>query len=160
MSPLNPNRSGLPSVAANGTPASPSVPGLLWALAAVVVVVAMPPPSAADGGSSLVVVARPQQRMLLGLDGRPVEDTRPVRVAMPAAPAPPVAPPVAAPSIGARVHATAPAFIPTCAVAWRLGLGRARVGEPGYAPHLDRDGDGVACEIEPGTWQPRASVRR
>ncbi len=34
----------------------------------------------------------------------------------------------------------------TCAEARSRGVDNARRGEEGYAPHLDRDGDGVACE--------------
>lgn len=26
------------------------------------------------------------------------------------------------------------------------GAAPIRIGEPGYGPHLDRDGDGIACE--------------
>lgn len=33
-----------------------------------------------------------------------------------------------------------------CADAAAAGYGRMREGEPGYAHHLDADGDGVACE--------------
>lgn len=33
-----------------------------------------------------------------------------------------------------------------CAAARSLSLDNARRGQPGYAPHLDRDGDGIACE--------------
>lgn len=33
-----------------------------------------------------------------------------------------------------------------CAEARAAGAAPVRRGEPGYAPHLDRDGDGIACE--------------
>ncbi|MBX3665391.1 MAG: excalibur calcium-binding domain-containing protein [Burkholderiales bacterium] len=33
-----------------------------------------------------------------------------------------------------------------CSEARAAGAAPIRRGEPGYAPHLDRDGDGVACE--------------
>ena len=33
-----------------------------------------------------------------------------------------------------------------CAAARAAGAAPIRRGEPGYGPHLDRDGDGVACE--------------
>jgi len=26
------------------------------------------------------------------------------------------------------------------------GVARIKIGQPGYAPHLDRDNDGIACE--------------
>lgn len=38
------------------------------------------------------------------------------------------------------------AYYPNCAAARAAGAAPIRVGEPGYASHLDRDGDGVACE--------------
>lgn len=34
----------------------------------------------------------------------------------------------------------------TCKDARAAGYSRMRTGEPGYAPHLDRDSDGIACE--------------
>ncbi|WP_430435323.1 excalibur calcium-binding domain-containing protein [Methyloversatilis sp.] len=33
-----------------------------------------------------------------------------------------------------------------CAEARAAGAAPVRAGEPGYGPHLDRDGDGVGCE--------------
>ena len=33
-----------------------------------------------------------------------------------------------------------------CSEARAAGRSNIRRGEPGYAPHLDRDGDGIACE--------------
>ncbi|MBL8699857.1 MAG: excalibur calcium-binding domain-containing protein [Alphaproteobacteria bacterium] len=33
-----------------------------------------------------------------------------------------------------------------CAAARAAGAAPLRRGDPGYAPHLDRDGDGIACE--------------
>jgi hypothetical protein len=36
--------------------------------------------------------------------------------------------------------------IPNCTTARALGLAPAYRGEPGYRAHLDRDGDGIACE--------------
>lgn len=33
-----------------------------------------------------------------------------------------------------------------CAEARAAGAAPVRIGDPGYAPHLDRDGDGVGCE--------------
>lgn len=40
-------------------------------------------------------------------------------------------------------------YIPNCATAQQMGLAPIRRGQPGYAPHLDRDNDGVACEPWP-----------
>ena len=33
-----------------------------------------------------------------------------------------------------------------CSAARAAGRSNIRAGEPGYGPHLDRDGDGIACE--------------
>jgi len=40
-------------------------------------------------------------------------------------------------------------YFPNCAAAQSMGFGPIRRGEPGYAPHLDRDNDGIACEPWP-----------
>jgi Excalibur calcium-binding domain len=37
-------------------------------------------------------------------------------------------------------------YFRTCKDARANGYHRMRVGEPGYARHLDRDNDGIACE--------------
>lgn len=36
---------------------------------------------------------------------------------------------------------------PNCRAARSVGLAEARRGQPGYWPHLDRDNDGIACEL-------------
>lgn len=33
-----------------------------------------------------------------------------------------------------------------CAAARAAGAAPVRIGQPGYGPHLDRDGDGIGCE--------------
>jgi hypothetical protein len=38
------------------------------------------------------------------------------------------------------------AYYANCSEARAAGAAPIRAGEPGYASHLDRDGDGVACE--------------
>ncbi|MFI8277638.1 excalibur calcium-binding domain-containing protein [Streptomyces sp. NPDC085929] len=38
------------------------------------------------------------------------------------------------------------AYYKNCAAGRAAGAAPVRRGEPGYGPHLDRDGDGVACE--------------
>jgi hypothetical protein len=45
-------------------------------------------------------------------------------------------------------RSTAPSkvFYPNCAAARAAGAAPIRRGEPGYASHLDRDNDGIACE--------------
>lgn len=35
---------------------------------------------------------------------------------------------------------------PNCAAARAAGAAPIKIGEPGYGSHLDRDGDGIACE--------------
>jgi len=72
------------------------------------------------------------------------------------APAPAVAPapapaPVAVPEpqpapVPAPVPAPADVSYANCAAARAAGAAPVRLGDPGYAPHLDRDGDGVGCE--------------
>lgn len=37
-------------------------------------------------------------------------------------------------------------YYANCAAARAAGAAPVRVGDPGYARHLDRDGDGVGCE--------------
>jgi hypothetical protein len=37
-------------------------------------------------------------------------------------------------------------YYPNCAAARAAGAAPVRVGQPGYARHLDRDGDGKGCE--------------
>lgn len=44
----------------------------------------------------------------------------------------------------------------TCSDAYAAGYANMRVGDPGYASHLDRDGDGVACENPPAGFVPHA----
>lgn len=40
---------------------------------------------------------------------------------------------------------------PNCAAARAAGAAPINIGEPGYGPHLDRDGDGIGCEPYRGT---------
>lgn len=37
-------------------------------------------------------------------------------------------------------------YFPNCAAARAAGAAPIRMGQPGYGSHLDRDGDGKACE--------------
>ena len=37
-------------------------------------------------------------------------------------------------------------YFPNCAAAHNAGKAPVRRGQPGYGPHLDRDGDGIGCE--------------
>jgi hypothetical protein len=40
-------------------------------------------------------------------------------------------------------------YYPNCAAARALGKAPIHIGEPGYRPGLDADGDGIACEPVP-----------
>jgi hypothetical protein len=68
------------------------------------------------------------------------------QTAAPVAPKPPApapAPPVVAPPV-----ANPPASTPfkNCSAAKAAGAAPVRIGDAGYGPHLDTDGDGVGCE--------------
>lgn len=41
---------------------------------------------------------------------------------------------------------TAGTYYPNCSAARAAGAAPIRAGQPGYGAHLDRDGDGIACE--------------
>ena len=64
----------------------------------------------------------------------------------PAAPVEPAAPAAEEPApAGGPVSAGDVAY-PNCAAVRAAGAAPIRTGDPGYAPRLDRDGDGVGCE--------------
>ena len=64
-----------------------------------------------------------------------------------AAPVAPLPPSGGTPATPAHLHETAPArAFRNCSEARALGAAPVRRGDPGYGPHLDRDGDGVGCE--------------
>lgn len=82
----------------------------------------------------------------------PVQEA-PAPAPAPVAPAPvapepePVAPVPVAPEPVAPAPAPAPAAaFANCTAAKAAGAAPLYAGSPGYAPKLDRDGDGVACE--------------
>ncbi|WP_291882284.1 DUF1524 domain-containing protein [Cellulomonas sp.] len=60
-------------------------------------------------------------------------------------------PPTAAPTALEPPPAPAPAAVAyaSCAEAWAAGAAPVHAADPGYATHLDRDGDGVGCETRP-----------
>ena len=46
--------------------------------------------------------------------------------------------------------ANADVYYKNCTAAWNAGVAPLHEGDDGYeAPRLDRDGDGIACEIDP-----------
>jgi|GEM_PF-4099699 len=51
-----------------------------------------------------------------------------------------------APSAHAAPTASANVYYRNCDAARAAGAAPIRIGQPGYRPPLDRDGDGVACE--------------
>ena len=87
-----------------------------------------------------------------------VEDTPTVTVVPTPQPPPPPPPPPepapAPPNPGPPAPAPAPAPAPppaqvyykNCTAAREAGAAPVHIGEPGYGPHLDRDGDGIGCE--------------
>ncbi|WP_029109817.1 excalibur calcium-binding domain-containing protein [Mycobacterium sp. URHD0025] len=48
--------------------------------------------------------------------------------------------------MGGAATAAADPYYKNCTAARQAGAAPIHQGEPGYAEHLDRDGDGVACE--------------
>ena len=56
---------------------------------------------------------------------------------------------LADPSLEAARATENQAYYPDCHAARAAGAAPIGIGEPGYRPALDRDGDGVACEPYP-----------
>ena len=50
-------------------------------------------------------------------------------------------------ALGLEQKAEARVYFHSCKEAWAAGYGNIAVGEEGYRPKLDRDHDGIACEI-------------
>lgn len=59
---------------------------------------------------------------------------------------PATAPPTAPPTTPATTTTTEDTSFRSCRSAWLAGALPLVEGDPGYGPHLDRDGDGEACE--------------
>ncbi|WP_407444827.1 excalibur calcium-binding domain-containing protein [Rhodococcus sp. (in: high G+C Gram-positive bacteria)] len=67
-----------------------------------------------------------------------------------APPAPAPAPPQSAPPQSAPAPRPAPSGgFQNCTDAWNAGAAPVYRNDPGYAPRLDRDNDGVGCEKDP-----------
>jgi hypothetical protein len=49
-------------------------------------------------------------------------------------------------AIGAAAPASADVYYKNCSEAREAGVTPILEGQDGYAPHLDRDSDGIACE--------------
>ncbi|WP_241385149.1 excalibur calcium-binding domain-containing protein [Rhodococcus sp. CH91] len=72
----------------------------------------------------------------------------------PPAPAPPQSAPAPRPAPPQSAPAPAPRPAPSggfanCTEAWNAGAAPVHRGDPGYAPRLDRDNDGIGCEQDP-----------
>jgi hypothetical protein len=57
-----------------------------------------------------------------------------------------VAAAIAAAVLGTAATAGADVYYKNCDAARAAGAAPVMKGDPGYAPHLDRDGDGIGCE--------------
>jgi hypothetical protein len=53
---------------------------------------------------------------------------------------------VAALALAGAATANAEPYYKNCSAARDAGAAPVMEGDPGYGPHLDRDGDGVGCE--------------
>ncbi len=62
--------------------------------------------------------------------------------------------PVATASANSNGNASASGAFRNCTAARAAGANSIRRGEPGYAPHLDADDDGIACEPPPLNKRP------
>ena len=78
---------------------------------------------------------------------KPAETTTTAVPTTTAAPPTTVAPPTTERPTTTEAPAAAPsAYYANCAAARAAGVTPLHRGDPGYAPKLDRDGDGIACE--------------
>jgi hypothetical protein len=86
-------------------------------------------------------VTQAERDAMLGVLATCPREPLPTGAAVPPASAPdaPVAP--AAPAVSGPFA--------SCTEAWAAGAAPVHVGDPGYAPKLDRDGDGIGCEKRP-----------
>jgi hypothetical protein len=73
--------------------------------------------------------------------GGPAPDVEPTATA-----APPAAEPAPEPEVEEEPEAPADVYYENCTAVRDAGADPIRRGDPGYARHLDRDGDGVGCE--------------
>lgn len=120
-------------------------------------------------GASTAEVAEPQESTAPAIESMPPPEPAPTQTptATPTAepepepepvpePAPPVAPPP--PPSPTREPTVEPTVEPTpqpeevsyanCTEVREAGAAPIRQGEPGYSSDLDRDGDGIACDVE------------
>ncbi|WP_308128169.1 excalibur calcium-binding domain-containing protein [Modestobacter italicus] len=104
----------------------------------------------ADGEARLAAQATELEQRTVALDQRETElagRESALRVsAQSGAVLQPAPAPKAAPSAAPAPQAPASTYFKNCDAARAAGAAPVRVGDPGYAGHLDRDGDGVGCE--------------
>ena len=62
-------------------------------------------------------------------------------------------------ALGLEQKVEARVYFHSCKEAWAAGYGNIAIGEEGYSKHLDKDGDGVACEIgrSKGAYRPKTA---
>ena len=62
-------------------------------------------------------------------------------------------------ALGLEQKVEARVYFHSCKEDWAAGYGNIAIGEEGYSKHLDRDGDGVACEIgrSKGAYRPKTA---
>ena len=62
-------------------------------------------------------------------------------------------------ALGLEQKVEARVYFHSCKEAWAAGYGNIAIGEEGYSKHLDRDGDGVTCEIgrSKGAYRPKTA---
>ena len=62
-------------------------------------------------------------------------------------------------ALGLEQKVEARVYFHSCKEAWAAGYGNIAIGEEGYSSKLDRDGDGVACEIgrSKGAYRPQTA---
>ncbi|TYP90801.1 excalibur calcium-binding domain-containing protein [Blastococcus xanthinilyticus] len=102
----------------------------------------------AEGESRLAAQAAELAQRTTQLDERERALVARESAAVPAAPAPQAAPRSTAPApapVAPAPQATS-TYYKNCDAARAAGAAPVRTGDPGYAGHLDRDGDGVGCE--------------
>lgn len=101
----------------------------------------------AISSESAVVTTVPAVTETVVVAAEPVIETEVVysTVYVPA-PAPTYVPPAQLAAPPAEPAPAATAYYKNCAAARAAGAAPVLIGEPGYGPHLDRDGDGIGCE--------------
>ncbi|PRY46235.1 excalibur calcium-binding domain-containing protein [Umezawaea tangerina] len=96
--------------------------------------------------SALTAAQTAAEKAGLGLWGEPCKGSDVVPPPAPVVPPVPPAPPTPTPAAVAPPPPASAPYYKSCAAARAAGVTPLHRGEPGYGSHLDRDGDGTACE--------------